>query len=612
MRFLIFTLGLIITSGLYAQECQKGDCVNGEGTYVYSDGSKYIGEFKDSKCNGFGIIFYASGDKFVGEFRDHAVSGHGAWYYKGGEAQPGYYDDRNNFVLYNSLQTGCLQGNCDTGSGSYLWTGGVYYIGQFSNSEPNGYGICYFSDGGKYEGQWKDKKFHGEGTYYNAEGTIQRGMWMDHKYVGATSSTGTVSSTGCISGNCENGFGIYRYDDGGVYTGEFKNGFREGTGTYYWATRGKYVGAWVQGNMNGQGTYTDENGKIQAGIFKDGQLATSSDVSALLAEIHWEDPVTATSKVPYATVNIKACIKSETDVISVRGILNGKVAFTETSFKDEALSGCKVVLSKAINLSPGSNSLKITAENKAGVATSSDRTIELMGQTKQKRLALVIGNSNYKTANVLKNPLNDARSMSHMLESQGFTVILKEDVSTRDLKMAIDQFGRRLKEESFNVGLFYYAGHGIQVKGSNYLVPVDADIQDEAQVEYDCVQADRVLSYMEIAGTEVNVIILDACRNNPFKRSWSRSTDSGGLAFMNAPSGTLIAYATAPGHTAADGTGQNGLYTEALLEEMQNPDLSILQVFQRVRAKVSEKSSKGQIPWESTSLTGDFYVAKHQ
>jgi uncharacterized caspase-like protein len=112
---------------------------------------------------------------------------------------------------------------------------------------------------------------------------------------------------------------------------------------------------------------------------------------------------------------------------------------------------------------------------------------------------------------------------------------------------------------------------------------------------------------MEIAQTDVNIIILDACRNNPFKNSWSRSGGTEGLAFMNAPTGTLIAYSTAPGKTASDGTGENGLYTEALLQEINNPDLTILQVFQRVRNKVGERSSKAQIPWESTSLTGDFF-----
>lgn len=138
------------------------------------------------------------------------------------------------------------------------------------------------------------------------------------------------------------------------------------------------------------------------------------------------------------------------------------------------------------------------------------------------------------------------------------------------------------------------------------MVPVDANLVTERQVEYDCVKADRVLAFME-SSTETNIIILDACRNNPFERSWNRSSGGNGLAFMDAPSGTLIAYATAPGSTASDGTGKNGLYTEALVSSIKIPNISALEMFQNVRKTVAEKSNDQQIPWESTSLTGEFY-----
>ncbi|MBK7629087.1 MAG: caspase family protein [Bacteroidales bacterium] len=224
--------------------------------------------------------------------------------------------------------------------------------------------------------------------------------------------------------------------------------------------------------------------------------------------------------------------------------------------------------------------------------------------TSQKRLALVIGNGNYSSS-VLANPENDARAMKEALQNVGFTVMEYENLSQGKIKEVIDDFGMKLK--NYDVGLFYYAGHGIQAKGFNYLIPVDAKIQNEPQVEYDCVRADRVLSLMETSGTIVNIIILDACRNNPFERSWNRSATSAGLAFMSAPKGTLIAYATAPGSTASDGSGKNGLYTSAILESMKIPDFTILQMFQNVRNIVALKSQNQQMPWESTSLTGDFY-----
>jgi uncharacterized protein (TIGR02145 family) len=221
-----------------------------------------------------------------------------------------------------------------------------------------------------------------------------------------------------------------------------------------------------------------------------------------------------------------------------------------------------------------------------------------------KRIALVIGNGNY-IGSTLANPENDARAMAEILKKLGFDVDEYENLTQVDMKKAIDDFGLKLKD--YDVGLFFYAGHGIQAQGYNYLIPVDARIRSEVEVEYECVQADRVLAKMDGSGTDISIIILDACRNNPFERSWTRSSTGRGLAFMNAPRGTLIAYATAPGSTASDGGGNNGLYTSAILESIQIPDINIIQMFQNVRNIVSQKSGNAQIPWESTSLTGDFY-----
>lgn len=222
----------------------------------------------------------------------------------------------------------------------------------------------------------------------------------------------------------------------------------------------------------------------------------------------------------------------------------------------------------------------------------------------EKKIALVIGNGNYLSS-TLSNPENDARAMSEVLKKLGFTVNEYENLNQSEIKKVIDEFGNKLK--GYDIGLFYYAGHGIQAKGYNYLIPVDAQLKTEEQVEYDCVRADRILGLMETSGTKVNIIILDACRNNPFERSWTRSASGKGLAFMNAPRGTLIAYATSPGSTASDGAGKNGLYTSALLESIQIPDITIIQMFQNVRNIVVQKSQDQQIPWESTSLTADFY-----
>lgn len=228
--------------------------------------------------------------------------------------------------------------------------------------------------------------------------------------------------------------------------------------------------------------------------------------------------------------------------------------------------------------------------------------------TNERRIALVIGNSNYTNGGSLSNPINDARAMARSLNDLNFEVIKYEDVRQIKMKKAIDDFGRNLK--GYDVGLFFYAGHGVQVRGNNYLIPTDADIDSENDVEYDCVHAGRILAKMEDAGCKTNIIILDACRDNPFERSWTRGIKihGKGLAFMNAPSGSLIAYATSPGNTALDGiAGKNGVYTSAFLRHMQTPNITIEEMFKRIRVTVEEQTNKRQTPWESTSLKGNFF-----
>lgn len=216
------------------------------------------------------------------------------------------------------------------------------------------------------------------------------------------------------------------------------------------------------------------------------------------------------------------------------------------------------------------------------------------------RIALVIGNSAYPSA-ALANPANDAKDMTIALRKLGFEVIEKVNVSQKELNRAIAQFGEQLRGDT--IALFFYAGHGMQVKGKNYLIPVDAQITSESAVRAETVDVDTVMDQLSVS--PLNIVILDACRNNPFERRFRNV--GGGLAQMDAPKGSLIAYATAPGKVASDGTGRNGLYTQELLKHIQTPGLPLEAVFKRVRNGVIMASAEAQTPWESSSLTGDFY-----
>lgn len=221
----------------------------------------------------------------------------------------------------------------------------------------------------------------------------------------------------------------------------------------------------------------------------------------------------------------------------------------------------------------------------------------------ERRIALVIGNGKYRV-DPLRNAPNDAADMAEVLREMRFEVDLLVDAPKRKMDEALNRLAATLRDT--DVGLFYFAGHGMQDgEEQNFLVPVDAVLDLPSDVQDRAVSVRRVLSAMETAGNATNIIILDACRDNAFpkfQRSGSR-----GLAPVDAINGSLIAYATGPGSTAADGSRRNGLYTEHLLRAMRTPGLSLEQVFKRVRLGVRDESGRKQIPWETSSLTEDFF-----
>lgn len=228
------------------------------------------------------------------------------------------------------------------------------------------------------------------------------------------------------------------------------------------------------------------------------------------------------------------------------------------------------------------------------------RNVAVAGNTK---VALVIGNSRYKTQ-PLANPGNDARAIAAKLKGLGFDVILRENLGAMQIGGALREFRTKLKAGS--VGLFFYAGHGLQVKGVNYLPAVDAEIASEEDVPRASLNVNEVLGLMDEAKTRLNLVFLDACRDNPYARRFRSS--AGGLAKLEAPSGTLISFATRPGSVASDaGSGNNGLYTEHLLAAMNQPGLAIEQVLKRVVSGVKRASGGAQEPWMEGSIEGEFY-----
>jgi len=337
-------------------------------------------------------------------------------------------------------------------------------------------------------------------------------------------------------------------------------------------------------------------------------------------EVADQDPPVVEITSPQVTRGYK--IVESSDNILIKGRASDKSGIFEVT-----INGVKIPVDASGNfqynlkLAIGDNSFTLRAsDTKGNMAThlfeilrkqvndnvvNNNNIVDDVQVNTGKREALIIGNGNYGTA-PLRNPVNDANVMSSELSKYGFSVEKYTDAKYQDMKRAISNFGTKLSKDKSIVGLFYYAGHGIQMKGKNFLLPVDAIIEKEADVEVYGIDIDGLLSNLEYAGNNLNIIILDACRNNPFARSF-RSAASNGLATVNAPIGTIIAFATSPGSTAADGDANNGLYTQELVKAMQSGGLKIEDVFKKVRSQVKQSSNGLQIPWENSSLEGDFY-----
>ncbi|MDR3553475.1 MAG: SUMF1/EgtB/PvdO family nonheme iron enzyme [Syntrophobacteraceae bacterium] len=242
-------------------------------------------------------------------------------------------------------------------------------------------------------------------------------------------------------------------------------------------------------------------------------------------------------------------------------------------------------------------------------AAADDRGIHvrLDGSDSVGRIALVIGNAAYKNATPLTNTVNDATLMARALRSIGFDLVggkAQTNLDKAALIGVIRKFGEAMRGK--RVAFLYYAGHGVQVDGRNYLIPTSANVMARTDVKYELVNVDNVLDDMNASGTKVNIIVLDACRNNPFGERGLRGSQSG-LAVMDAPSGTLIAYATGPGKTAADGHGKNSPYTESLARVITQPGLDVEDVFREVGKDVQLKTAGVQVPWKMDSMTDKFY-----
>jgi len=549
----------------------RGLWLNCNGNLKLPNGDRYVGEFQAGKPNGKGTLIFKNGDKYVGGFKDIKFNGIGTYTYANGAKYMGEFKD-----------------NKYEGKGILIAANGDKYEGNFKEDKFNGKGILIAANGDKYEGNFKEDKFNGNGTLSGFNGDKYIGEFKDDKYEGK---------------------GIFISVNGNKYEGNFKEDKYHGFGTYTFANGAKYSGEYKDGKRNGKGTLSDINGEIVAGDFKDGfkngQVTyTFSNGDKYDGEFK-DDKSVGKGTFTLANGEKFVALLSERDRLLAEQKAKEQQRIVEEARAKEQQRLAIEAQQKEQN--------RILAEQRAKeqqrIAEEAQQVTPIPTQTAStgavgRRIALVVGNANYKVR-PLKNSRNDADDVSRSLKTTGFEVIDLRDATLPQMRTAVRQFGDRLINN--DVGLVYYSGHGVEVKGRNYFIPVNADIQREDEIADQGLDVSLILEKMSTAGKGVNILIVDACRDDPFGRSFRSS--SRGLAQMDAPRGTIIAYATSPGKVASDGDPRerNSPYTKHLVKAMQSPNKPIEQVFKEVRRAVQDETKNQQTPWENTSLSGDFF-----
>ena len=541
---------------------------SGQGSYIYPNGWKYVGEFNNGKFNGQGTLYEANG----------SIINQGIW-------------ENDRFVGSIPVQQATvpnteiekLRAESEIERRRRLTTtypNGNKYVGEHKDGKPNGRGILYAEDGSIiYQGVWIG------GTFIRSENlSTQPNLELQN-----TCDSNLIIKFGVGSTGCMTDYEFFKFQFSGLPSG--LQGYVKDSKSYSIATTKDLktcpttsVG-WIKDDK------LSGNNKIKAianctKVLIDGVKKNSLDSSKCECDTLIDNGITKLSKQEfrekldeYLTIKSANLKKNNADYIFIEN--------ERKKLEDE-----KLQLAEELK--------KLADERQKTIPVPAPAPVKLSN----KRLALVIGNTSYKIR-PLVNPRNDADDVSRVLKSTGFDVIDLRDASLSQMRSATRQFGEKLM--SSDVGLVYYSGHGIEVNGRNYLIPVNADIKHSDEVADQALDVSLILAKMDSAKKGVNILIVDACRDDPFGRSFRSSTR--GLASMDAPQGTIIAYATAPGTVAADGIGRNSPYTKHLVRAMQMPNTPIELMFKEVRKSVREETKNTQTPWENTSLSGDFYFS---
>ena len=569
----------------------KNGWPNGQGTFTAVNGSKYVGEFKNGEYNGQGTYTYFLGNRYVGEWKDGKENGQGTLYASNGSVtSQGIWADgklvssapvqqvsvANQTVPLVALQPNISQSNLPLCQGSDIsrwnkcfgtstYANGDIYVGEYISGWRYGKGTLFTSNGSVINhGIWDNDKFSRSADIFSVPPVPFASTVNQDVATAAAQSNTSLSNLPACQGNdfrnLNNCFGTHTFPDGSKYAGEFRNG-----------------------KLNGRGISTGFDGKVSlSGIWRDGILIQSFPLDTNFYPFN-SQPQTVSSNLPSNAERDRLTAEVEAER-KKRQELEQLLA----SSKERERITSELDLER-----------KKRQELEAQLAASVLPTPPQTNAPRRTAHALVIGNGAYPGSGRLDNPVNDANAISQKLRSMGFTVTTVTDANRQRLVQSMAQFRRTAA--SADISLLYYAGHGVQIFGTNYILPTDVDQTDPAQATIQGVSLNSVVENFLPGKTKL--VFLDACRDNALQRTNDRSV-SKGLAPISAAEGTLISYATKDGQTAADGVGsKNSPFTQALLEHLNDPQ-DIAVVLRKVRERVMKITGGKQQPWEYGSLTG--------
>jgi hypothetical protein len=596
------TINSIINIDISEIDSFSGKIENGKifGEYTVLELGKIVGEFIGLGITGEGEVFYSSGNYYKGDLSNNNRDGVGSFYFlKRPEDQTREYSSgtwkNDGFVR-----------------GKYYFASGAIHEGENDpeTSTFHGYGVLTYSNGNVYKGNffYGDRSGYGE-FFYNSE-DFTREYYKGHWINDVASGFGETSWKG---NGFESWVGIYSK----YHVGEYKDGIPNGQGTFYNNEREViYQGGILDYDRHGEGFLI---AKSEAGELYSLKAVFNQDAANGPGKLTYTDGSSYQGLFfdgefnGLGILSDKYSNKIQTGIF-INGVLEGKgqeIQYNEDGIKkwttEINFKGGQRHGPGEVTFDDGSKwSVEYIDDEYAG---DLEQLSDISDKSQANRLALVIGNDAY-TYGPLNNAVSDSFGMAEQLRNSNFEVIHHTDVNFSSFISAIRDFKNRIKLMGpSSTALFYYAGHAVEIDGINYLNPINSELKSKYDLDLNAINMNLVMSALDQHIQSVKIVILDACRNNPFK-TFVRSP-SVGLANMNGPSGTIISYSTSPGQVSTDGEVNGyGIYTGNLISSMLVPNRSVEEVFKETRRAVQSLTNNQQTPWSSSSLTGDFYFLK--